>query len=279
MGLIIPGQTVVSGGGSVADSSVTRAKLATDVTNQVPPAVTLSTTNLVVDLDADSGVTIVSSAVSAWASQVGTMVAAQATSSKRPTVVAWHNGRSAIRFDGTDDTLQIPWESALDLATLSVYAVLRMVRSSSDALLVSVNLFGRSLAATHTDPYYEWNAYYSGGTLDLRTDGSTAGVGTPPTGVTLDQPSIVSLSCGAAGSSLHLNGKRLCTTAPTSITYSASRPIAISGQSTTAGGEYAREDVARFLIYSGQHTAAERAAVTRYLAQRYAISVVESLTV
>lgn len=242
------------------------------------PLLSLISTNLIADLDADAGVTLVSSAVSAWASQVGTMVASQSTSSKRPTVVQWHNGRSALRFDGVDDTLQIPWESALDLATLSVYAVLRLVRSSSDALSVNVNLFGRSLAATHVDPYYEWNAYYSG-TIDLRTDGSVVATGTLPTGFTIDQPAIVSLSCGAAGGSLHLNGRRLCTTANTSITYSAQRPVAISGQSTTAGGEYARADYARFVIYSGQHTAAERAAVTRYLAQRYGVPIIDGLTI
>ncbi len=62
--------------------------------------------NLVDFWDAEKGVTLVSSAVSAWAGQKGVHTLAQTTAGSRPTVATDDvNGLDAISFDGVDDWL------------------------------------------------------------------------------------------------------------------------------------------------------------------------------
>lgn len=78
---------------------------------------TLPTTNLLVALEARSGVTTVSSKVSAWAGAHGTSVSAsQGTDAKRPTLVTISggalDGHDAVRADGSNDIMALSGLSA-----------------------------------------------------------------------------------------------------------------------------------------------------------------------
>lgn len=242
----------------------------------LPVVQTVPSTALVVDLDAD---TLAVGAVSSWASSVGGYAAAQATGSKQPTCfAAGIGGRQSVRFDGTDDLLVIPYDAALDLATLTVYVVARAVRDSSDAILANGWLIVRPFALAGGAPYAEWGMYAGTTTTNIRTDG-TEGVGSAfPNSSQWDEPAIHTLSCGAAGGRYHRSGRRLATTATTSITYDNNLGIGIGGRNTTTEGEWTRVDIARVLIYSAQHTPAERQAVEAYLAQQYGLPIVAGLT-
>mgnify|MGYP006367358293 CR=1 FL=1 len=105
------------------------------------------TTNLILDLDGDEGVTLVGSGVSAWTSQTaGAFVAAQGTAGARPIVVPWGYGdHDAIRFDGVDDYMLIPHGAALDLATLSIYVVCRFFETNGAGTLIPGAILGRSI--------------------------------------------------------------------------------------------------------------------------------------
>lgn len=235
-------------------------------TYPVVPA--LSTTNLVLDLNADLGVTL-ATGVSAWASQVGTFVAAQSTASKQPLVGTWGSrGHSCISFDGVDDILVIPWEAALDWATPTVFIVGRYVMSSTDTATPSVFL-GRPFSLAAGTPFYELNFYLASLTaLEARVDGNAISATLPNT-ATLNQAFIASLTVGASGSSLHFNGDRIASHATTSISYANSLGIGIGGRATTTEAEWSRWDCARIVAYSAALTAAQRFAVLGALAEDY----------
>ena len=76
------------------------------------PPLTLPTANLLAALEARTGVTTVSSKVSAWAGAHGTSVSAsQGTDAKRPTLVTISggalDGKAAVRGDGVNDIMTL----------------------------------------------------------------------------------------------------------------------------------------------------------------------------
>lgn len=230
-------------------------------------------TSLVVDLDADLGVTLVSSAVSSWASQVGSYAAEQATAGSRPVVAAWgFGGHSCVRFDGSDDVLEIPYDAALDLATPTIYVVARLRRNTADAVDGNVVIASRPVDLLNSSPYAEWSIYPTSETaVDSRFDGNNVS-GSASNAHTLDRPTIYTLRTGTGGSSQFVNGRRTATQASTSITYSSNAPIGIGARATTTKGEWARVDVARVLIYSAAHSASDRNEVLAALAASYGVS-------
>lgn len=263
--------------GAVADGAFLR-RIGSDVVGVGPDPI--PTTDLEIDLNADEGVTI-ATGVSAWASQVGSLVASQATGSKQPTVVDWgYNGHSAIHFDGSDDILRIPYAAALDAwTTITVYVVSRYVPSSSDGFSTGL-IIGRAVAQAGTSPFHEWSVFMGATTtLDCRANG-TQMVGTLPSSATVFTPAAYTMTCGAGGASSHYNGRRLGSTGVFSIAYTDTTDIGIGASAVTTETSFYRGDIARILVYSAQHTPAQRFAVLSALALEYGLPApVRSLTV
>ena len=230
-------------------------------------------TSLVLDLDADYGVTLTSGEVSAWASRVGAFSADQATAGSRPIVADWGwHGHSCIRFDGADDILEVAHDAALDLATPTIYVVARMRRNTSDNVDGNKLLISRPVDLANSSPFAEWSLFVTSETgVDSRFDGNTVSSGALSNAHTLDRATVYCLRTGASGSSQWVNGRRTATQASTSITYGSAAPIGIGGRATTTKAEWSRVDVARVLMYSVAHTAAERHAVLAVLAQSYGV--------
>jgi hypothetical protein len=235
-----------------------------------PPEV--SQTSLVLDLDADYGVTLTSSAVSAWASRVGSYSADQATAGSRPIVADWGwHGHKCVRFDGSDDILEVAHAAALDLSTPTIYVVARLRRGSTDSVDGNVVIASRPVDLLNSSPYADWSIYPTAeNAVDSRFDGNNVS-GTATNAHTLDRNTIYTIRTGASGSSQWVNGRRTATQASTSISYGSAAPIGIGGRATTTKGEWARVDVARVLMYSVAHTAAQRNAVLAALAQSYGV--------
>jgi len=243
-----------------------------------PPAV--PTTSLVLDLDADAGVTLVSGGVSAWTSQTtGAFVAAQATPGARPTVVPWGYGdHDAIRFDGVDDFLLIPHDAALDLATLTVYVVCRVPETDTAGTVTAGTIFGRSIDGVEGGNFAVWSLRATGtGSLSARLNGESASAGS--TAYDWRVPSIWSLSIGAASSAVRKQGQAVASATATSATYSSPQPVSIGALFYAASTAFGSSDIARILIYSGQHTAAQAAEVYAALSERYGLPVCAGRTV
>ena len=231
-------------------------------------AYSVPTSDLVIDLDADVGVTI-STGVSQWDCQVSASAAVQATAGKQPLVKEWgHGGHDCISFDGSDDILFIAHDAANDWTVLTVYVVFRWVPNSSNSGTFSGVVLGRLYNTTAGSPWYEWSIVVSSATqLQMRFDGPATSE------ITMPRPiyhgAAMSLTVGASGSSGHQDGYRTHTGAATSITYTNNAGISIGAGGYTVEQEYCKCDIARILIYDVQHTPAERHEVLMALRELY----------
>lgn len=214
--------------------------------------------NLAIWLDGNdaSTITLVSSAVSEWKDKASGKVFAQTTANNRPTLTTI-NGKTALAFDGSNDTL-----SCVDPFTtypLSMFFVQRLVAHTNFGMTYTVGASN------------DFNLRQNGtsGLLQVQMTSTAAGYGTTLSTSTAQLISIVYEST-AANSVLYLDGTALVPTAG-----SFSQPT-LSGThwiGTRNGGFPINGYIGEILIYSKTVSASERSRITQYLGKKWGITV------
>jgi hypothetical protein len=207
---------------------------------------------------ADSAtITLDSSAVSQWRDKARNSVFAQTTPNNRPTL-STINGRNAVSFDGSNDTLSCA--NPFTTFPLSMFFVQRVV---------SLTNFGMTYTVGSNN---DFNLRQNGttGQLQIQLTSTAVGITTPTLSTTAAQLISIVFDSTLANSVAYLNG-----TALTVSSGSFSQPT-LSGThwiGTRNGGFPLNGLVAEVLIYSKTVTATERAAITQYLGRKWGITV------
>lgn len=258
------------------------------ITSTARPIAAVSTSNLLLHLRSDSGVSLSGSAVTGWASTVGSHTAAPPNAGARPTFIAGEaggiGGRAVVRFDGSNDVLVVPYSALLNASTISLYVVARMVGKTNGTLSSVCTPIGRPFADPITNPFFDWSLFVPNGSenqIRPRANSTFLSTGIFPGASTTDESWVANMTVGAAGFQFFWNGKRLGSDAgKTSVTYTNNLGICI-GAGYVPGGGYSEGclmDVAEVLLYGVQHTAAERAAINESLFSYYGLNGYASIS-
>jgi hypothetical protein len=209
------------------------------------------------DANDSASVTLDSAAVSEWKDKAKGSVFAQTTPNNRPTLTTI-NGKTALLFDGTTDTL-----SCVDPFTtfpLSMFFVQRIVAATN---------FGMTYTVGGSN---DFNLRQNGttGQLQIQMTSTAAGYSSTVLSTTVAQLISVVYQSTAENSVAYLNGTALT---PTSGAFS---------QPTLSGTHFIGSRNASFhfngyvgeiLIYGKTVTATERAKIHQYLGKKWGITV------
>lgn len=215
--------------------------------------------NLALWLDGNdaSSLTLVSSAVSEWKDKASGNVFAQTTANNRPTLTTI-NGKTALAFDGSNDTL-----SCVDPFTtypLSMFFVQRLVAHTNFGMTYTVG--------ASNDFNLRQNG--TGGTLQVQMTSTAAGYGLTTLSTSTAQLISIVYESTAANSVLYLDGTAL---APTSGSYSQPTLSGTHWIGTRNGGFPINGYIGEILIYSKTVSASERSKITQYLGKKWGITV------
>lgn len=219
------------------------------------------------------------SAVSSWASSVGTSTASQGGAAATPTLVkadANFNGKSSVNFDGVDDWLTLNGDAlsfSSNVPGITGFAVARMTGTGTVArrfFTFSTTSSGSTRASMDRGTADEWRM--QGRRLDA--DSLQSQMSAPASA----SPSVVTGVWDYANAKIHmyhnggtrLDGVVFQTAGNTSATNSAACSI---GASSSGGNSFFLGQIAEIIIYKRMLTASERAEVHSYIQDEYAITV------
>jgi hypothetical protein len=283
-----PSVVTIGGGGTVASADITdstatgraiiTAATAADARSAISAAASsipaLPSTGLVLDLDA-SGLSL--GALASWTPTVGTFTPAQATGARQPVVTDYAVGaHRGVVFDGVDDCLTIPWETAINWTTIAVYVVAQLHSNSSNAFTSSGLVIGRVHAdSSGTSPYYRWSIRAEDTQIQ-----SYLGSGSSMNGGASDSrrlsagPHIFHVCTGSSGSFSKIDGMHAnAAVGTTSLSYPDNRTISLGAGDYVTRDNFWRGAIARVLIYGAvTQTAATRQQVEAYLAATYGVA-------
>lgn len=229
-------------------------------------------TNLHLWLKADAGVTG-TTAVSAWADQSGQgNDAAQATSSKRPSLTSEaFNFNPALTFDGTDDMLDVPYSSNLNGSNMTIFSVHRLnaddnswrspFTSRDDYPQRGYIIYVRQ----DTDQYDLWTGSNSG--WDTFTQAILPGADVQVLNVTLNN--------SPGDKRFYLDGNLESSTSGENYTPNSAQPYRVGAGSTetTSGQYFWFGDIAEQIVFNREVNADERLRIDTYLAIKYGITL------
>ncbi len=212
-------------------------------------------------LRADAGVVIDGAAASGWMDQSGKANdASQTTVSKQPVLLdAAVNGQPTLKFDGTNDSLDIQENSDLKPERVTVFVVgrhtdggtaYRTYVRAGGALSKGYALMKRNAASTAGFNINTYTSTYAAGTLPVNTYGVMTG---RYNGENID---------------FFVNGLPTASYASTATISYAASPVYIG---STATGNYLQGEIAEVLIFNRALSDAERKGVESYLYARYGI--------
>lgn len=211
---------------------------------------TYSDTGLTTPQASDAG------AVAGWASRTGTNPVLQATAGAQPTLrTAVVNGRSVLRFDGTDDRLV---SAALAVAEGQPNTVFGVMKKAGADSAISHVMLGRS----NTSAAFNQLGTNGGGSYRINASSSITKA------ATMTNWNIVAGLFNTTASKIWLNGGSPTTGSTGS---SALNGFAIGAQSdgtSPYGG-----DIAEVIVYSSGLTTAQVNSVVAYLGTKYNITV------
>ena len=205
-------------------------------------------------LDASDGSSILHSSndVSAWNDKSGNgLQGLQATSTKRPTVVAnGQNGLSTIRFDGTDDFIQVRTLKINQAYT--IYSVAKTTAGSARDYLfdgVTTNSARSLIALRNSGTVQFWAGNWANTSI------------TSPTGFFT-----LSAVFDNTSSLLSLNGTTV--TGKNTGSYSLTNGINL-GTNYNTNSDFLEGDIAEFIIVDGVASTSDRQKVEGYLAHKW----------
>lgn len=204
-----------------------------------------------------SSITLVSSAVSEWKDKASGKVFAQTTANNRPTLTTI-NGKTALAFDGSNDTL-----SCVDPFTtypLSMFFVQRLLAHTNFGMTYTVG--------ASNDFNLRQNG--TGGTLQVQMTSTAAGYGLTTLSTSTAQLISIVYESTAANSVLYLDGTALV---PTSGGYSQPTLSGTHWIATRNNGFPINGYIGEILIYSKTVSASERFKITQYLGKKWGITV------
>ena len=230
------------------------ANFANDFTTSFKPS---SINGLELWLDASDGSSILHSSndVSAWNDKSGNgLQGLQATSSKRPSFVAsGQNGLSTIRFDGSDDFIQVRNLSINQGYT--VYSVAKTTAGSARDYLfdgVTTNSARSLIALRNSGTVQFWAGNWANTSI------------TSPTGFFT-----LSAVFDNTSSLLSLNGTTV--TGKNTGSFSLTNGINL-GTNYNTNNDFLEGDIAEFIIVDGVASASDRQKVEGYLAHKWGIT-------
>lgn len=203
-----------------------------------------------------STITLVSGAVSEWRDKAAGRLFIQTTANNRPGLTTI-NGRNALLFDGSNDTLECA--NPFGTVPFSVFIVQRVVAYSSFAMTYAVgasNSFNiRQFSAT--------------GQPEIETPGGV--VRSSSATFSTSVPQLVSLVYDStiASSAFYLNNAAIAT----SGTYTTPTLTGTHYIGSRAGAFLLNGHIAEILVYSRTVTATERAYVSAALGKKWGVTV------
>lgn len=226
---------------------------------------------------ADLGVTSSSGVVSAWANQGSVSVnGSQSTSGYRPTIVSGlaPNGKPALLFDGTDDSIDFAYDAAWAPAAMTVCVVADVRNTGAGGTQIIVGVPYSDTA--NTSPFGVWYISTASNTaLGLRIGASTSSAMTitRPGGSTIFAgPRVYCYSnvTGASNRIFRCGGQQLSspdTGATPANTNSSKLRIGANG----ANGEALGGVIYEVAMWSSVLSAAQKAAVEAQMSQRWGV--------
>jgi hypothetical protein len=227
------------------------------------------TANLVCHYDADALGLGDGVAISQWDDSSGNgNHATQATGANQPTCQTNElNGRSVVRFDGTNDYFVVADHASYKAAALTIFAVAKSTGGTADQRLINY-----PHAGTHTSPFFRWALQIDRGAVDdvsIYVDGVVTQGGSNSSAwrvyVFDTATARLWMEADALGSPT-LNGADDAT-----ITYPNAVGLRIGANVTPA--EYWIGDMAEILVYAATLSDADRALVEKYLEVKWGIPI------
>jgi len=232
-----------------------------------------------------STMTTVSGAVSEWRSKAGaTRNLTQGTAANRPALTAnYYNGRSAVSFDGSNDVLFATGLGAIAMSPLSVFIALdsEITSATNDRAPMALHAAGVS------------NTFDSGGGFLLiansgaRTGGQRAayeamsraasgGMEVETVARNTAQPigkTVFGITADGTNGTLYQNGPQVDQQAAITSYTSTTMYFGSLVQGQTTPALFWLGKIMEVLIYTRAVNATERAAITKYLGNRWGVSV------
>ena len=231
-----------------------------------------------------STITTVSGAVSEWRSKAGaTRNLAQGTAANRPALTAnYYNGRSAVSFDGSNDVLSATGLGAIAMSPLSVFIALdsELSSASNDRGLLTMHVAGATNSFDNNGGFqfvansaartggqraaYEAYARAATGSLEIETvTRSTA----QPIGKT-----VFGITADGTNGTLYQNGPQVDLQAA-SVAYTAGSMYFGSLVQSGSPSLYWQGKILEIVLYTRAVSASERAAITKYLGNKWGVAV------
>jgi hypothetical protein len=212
------------------------------------------------DANDSASITLDSSAVSEWKDKAAGKVFAQTTPNNRPTLTTI-NGKTALLFDGTNDTLSCsePFASY----PVSMFFVQRVIAYTN---------FGMTYTAGGSNNF---NLRQNGTSGLFQLQHPTTGAGSSSTSYSLSNAELISLvyASPVGGSAAYQNGGLITITSG-----SFSEEPIFSGTTHFIGsrnaGFHLNGYIGEILVYTKTVSATERAKITQYLGKKWGITVV-----
>ena len=181
------------------------------------------------------------------------------------------NGKSAFSFNGTSQYFQIPYTANLNPATFTIFAVSRVVSSTTvDRALISSRSSnpgagGYSLYASLTNNDWTFATGKTGGNYDKLTAGSTAGSWAGQT---------IRYQGGTNGKRLYVS-RQTITQSTSSMPQNTKRPLRIGAGLTESDtpGAYFQGDIAEVIVFGSYLNTTQRYLIKNYLSAKYGYTI------
>lgn len=242
--------------------------------------------NLEVWFDAadSSTITTVSGAVSEWRSKAGgTRNLTQSTAANRPALTAnYFSGRSAITFDGSNDSLFATSLPSIAVSPISVFVAVDFLLANTVNDRGVLSLSNSSVAASYSNDGGLNIAANSTGRVSIRrayeayARAASGGLEMETTAAQTAQPigkKVIGITADGTNGFLYDNGSQHDTQAAT-VSTATTRMYVGSLVESNNPSLFANCVICEVLIYTRAVNATERGSITKYLGNRWGITVV-----